>query len=32
MKKFMRGYLTYILPVMVAIIFVIGIVQKFIPA
>ena len=32
MKNFMRGYLTYILPVMVAIIFVIGIVQKFIPA
>ena len=29
LKKFMRGYMTYILPVMVIIIFVIGIVQKF---
>ena len=32
MKNFMRRYLTYILPVMVAIIFVSGLVQKFIPA
>ena len=30
MKNFMQGYLTYVLPVMVAVIFVIGIVQKFI--
>ena len=27
MKKFMRGYMTYILPVMIAVIFVIGIIQ-----
>lgn len=32
LKKFMRGYFTYVLPVMVVIIFVIGIVQKFFAA
>lgn len=32
MKNFMRGYMTYILPVMIAVIFVIGIIQKFFPA
>ena len=31
MKNFMRGYLTYVLPVMVGIVFVIGIIQKFFP-
>ena len=32
LKKFMRGYFTYILPVMVGIVFIIGIIQKFFPA
>ena len=32
MKNIMRGYMTYILPVMIAVIFVIGIIQKFFPA
>ena len=32
LKNFMRGYMTYILPVMVFVVFVIGIVQKFFPA
>ena len=32
LKKIMRGYFTYVLPVMVVIIFVIGMAQKFIPA
>ena len=32
MKGFMRGYITYVLPVLVLALFIIGIVRTFVPA
>ena len=32
LHKFMRGYMTYVLPAMVIILFVVGIIRTFVPA